>query len=153
VTSSGVAASFAGGGAPSTRGIGSGPAEISPSYALSLNTTIYKNILTGGNGYEGRYGKQNVPGTSGTLGAVMSNKWFEYGQDYWTFANVNNAGSYGSPPDPFGVGVLGLDRAGRPVYAGVMSGTKYYGFGSGITNNPYELDLGPNAVKGCRRRR
>ena len=75
----------------------------------------------------------------------MANNWFEYGlRDYWNFhRRVNNAGSYGSPPDPFGVGAVGLDLAGRPVYAGMTySGGGYLGFGCGINSLPYELNLG-----------
>ena len=74
-----------------------------------------------------------------------------YGANYWNFSNVNNAGSYGSPPDPFGVGAVGLDQAGRPVYAGMNysgTGTPYLGFGCGLnisgSPTPYELNLGPN---------
>ena len=61
---------------------------------------------------------------------------------------MNDAGSFGSPPDPFGVGVVGLDQAGRPIYAGGTVSGSYCGFGSGITNNPYELNLGPNTAHG-----
>ena len=165
VTSSGGAASFAGGGAPSASGLGFGPAEVSPQYVLNGNQTLYQQLLTGATSgttnYEGRYGATKVPGT-GTLGPIMANKWFEYGQNpsnmtpptYWSFittpasATVNDAGSYGSPPDPFGVGVVGLDQAGRPIYAGLKPGTTYYGFGSGITSNPYELNLDSNTAHG-----
>ena len=124
---------------PSASGLGFGPAEVSPQYVLNGNQTLYQQLLTGATSgttnYEGRYGATKVPGT-GTLGPIMANKWFEYGQNpsnmtpptYWSFittpasATVNDAGSYGSPPDPFGVGVVGLDQAGRPIYAGLKAG-------------------------------
>ena len=55
--------------------------------------------------------------------------------DQWS----NNAGSYGSPPDPFGMGAVGLDQAGRPLYCGfnyLGNTSRYVGFGSSPTSNP-----------------
>ena len=89
-----------------------------------------------------------------TLGPILANKWFQYGQNYWSFianpgtASVNDVGCYGSPPDPFGAGALGLDQAGRPVYGGTAAASTYQGFGSGIGNLPYELNLAPTAAHG-----
>ena len=63
---------------------------------------------------------------------------------YWritgTFSDVNNAGSYGSPADPFGAGAVGLDQAGRPLYVGMKYQRRnYVGFGSGDRNAlPYD---------------
>ena len=84
-----------------------------------LLSTVEGAAASGGTTYEGRYGHVQQPG-SGSLSPIMSNKWFEYGQNYWSFVNspgtatVNDAGSFGSPPDPFGVGVVGLDQGGWP---------------------------------------
>jgi hypothetical protein len=139
-------------------GQGLGPAEIS----LSPILTNYLQLFTGNtaNGIQGRYGTGSASVLcSSSINPVYLNNWFEYGQtsgygqNYWDFSNVNNAGSYGSPPDPFGAGAVGLDQAGRPVYVGVnakVSGvaTAYVGFGSGLQYSPYQLNLGANAGRG-----
>ena len=105
--------------------------------------------MTGGSGYQGRYGSTNVPGISGPDPLNM-NRWFAYGQKFWNFANVNNAGAYGSPPDPFGVGVVGLDMAGWPLYEGMQrsSTLTYWGYGSATADNPYEMNLASNVSHG-----
>ena len=102
--------------------------------------------------YEGRYGSDAVPGHPG-LDVLAANKWFEYGLSKLLgfFAVVNNAGSYGSPPDPFGVGAVGLIRpVGRCTPASIAAERTagYCGFGSVTADNPYELNLGPNALRG-----
>ena len=80
VAATGGAVSFAGGGVPTRGGLGLGPAEISPRRSWAAWAPTISSLLTGGSGYEGRYGHTGVPGT-GTLGPIMSNKWFEYGQN------------------------------------------------------------------------
>ncbi len=159
------------------RGLGFGPAEISPLNVLSpsgdtvTGAKLYNQLLAGGTTsgtttYEGRYGSTKVPRSDTQVpGRVLANKWFEYAQNngygtnYWQFitapisATVNDAGSYGSPPDPFGVGAVGLDAAGRPVYAGMTYGVggTYLGFGCGIgvaPYLPYEMNLSPNIAHG-----
>jgi hypothetical protein len=163
----GTTLSFADNKTPSARGVGVGPGETSPLAALSpggntaTGNTVYSRLIggtvsVGSVTYSGRYGSSGLPGTAGTVGAIMANKWFEYGGNYWSFAtpsgsataSVNDAGSFGSPPDVFGLGVVGLDQAGRPVYAGSKQGMTYYGFGGSITNNPYEFNLSPNVARG-----
>jgi hypothetical protein len=157
---------FAGGGVPTARGQGFGPAEINLLQLLNNDPVIYRRLFTGiAGGLEGRYG---VSQTAGVAGAdpLDVNKWFEYAgnenaiQDFgksrplrywWGFSSYNDyfLDSYGTPPDPIGVGVVGLDQAGRPLYVGMMyNGTDYIGFGSGTAENPYELNLGPNAARG-----
>ncbi len=141
-----------------TRGQGIGPADVNPYYLIG---DVYsRNIMQGIAGsYQGRYGNDAglgsaMPG-SATLDALNANKWFNYGGDslgvnnygaaYWDFTHVNHAGSYGSPPDVFGVGAVGLDIAGRPVYAGMLfEGATPLGYGSGAANSPYELNLDAN---------
>ncbi len=150
---------FAGGSVPTdfARGLGFGPAEISIS---PLVGNLYSKIFTGGSynliTYQGRYGTTKVPGVDG-IDTLSQNLWFEYmqaaadttGAAYWTLATVNNAGSYGSPPDPFGAGAVGLDQAGRPIYTGLTASSgDYVGFGSAVTNNPYEMSFNANAVRG-----
>ena len=141
------------------RGQGFGPAEVNLLSFLGSSAT-YSQLLTGGtlsgNPYEGRYGSRKLPGTTDLDGAY-ANRWFEYaGQtngannDYWWgfWSNPTNyvLDSYGSPPDPFGVGGVTLDTAGRPVYK--CTATAGYGFGSGISDSPYQLNLGPGALRG-----
>ena len=132
------------------RGQGLGPAEISLVPVLGGN--LQQVFGTGSTAYEGRYGSRGQPGSgTTTTDPVFANKWFNYGPasgtaSYWDFSNVNNVGSYGSPPDPFGVGNVTLDTAGRPIYKWTTANS--YGFGSGIADSPYQLNLGPNANRG-----
>ena len=131
------------------RGQGLGPAEINLLPLLG-DATTYSQLLVGGT-LSGRYGSRKLPG-SAVVDPAFGNKWFEYGptyyapNSYWDFSKVNYQGSYGTPPDPFGVGNVTLDTAGRPVYKWTTTGN--YGFGSGINNTPYQLNLGPNAIRG-----
>ncbi len=69
---------------------------------------------------------------------------------YWSFittpasATVNNAGSYGSPPDPFGVGAVGLDQAGPADLCGhEKPGTDVFSVSAAAFSRhiPYELNL------------
>ena len=140
--------------APAARGQGFGPADINLQAVLGGHND--QQIMTGNAAYDGRYGGTGVPGT-GNLGPVMANKWLDYGQNagagYWSFltapatTSANDAGAYGSPVDPFGYGAVGLDQAGRPIYAPWHAGSIYYGFGA-INGLPYELNLGPNQARG-----
>jgi hypothetical protein len=141
------------------RGQGFGPAEVNLLSFLG-STATYSQLLSGGtlngNSYEGRYGSRKLPGTTDLDGAY-ANRWFDYaGQtngasnNYWWgfWSNPTNyvLDSYGSPPDPFGVGGVTLDTAGRPVYKCTATGG--YGFGSGIADSPYQMYLGPGALRG-----
>jgi hypothetical protein len=124
---------FAGGAVPQARGEGYGPAEINLGLGLNLTAPAYSALLAG------RYNQTGVPGIAG-LDPLCVNKWFNYGNNYWNFpSSINDAGVYGSPPDPFGTGTIGLDPAGRPLFVNM---------GGSIADNPYELDLGPNANRG-----
>ncbi len=161
---------FAANTLPAARGQGFGPAEIDLTAVLGNS---YQQVLgtssSEAGGYQGRYGTNWQPGGGTSSDLLDANNWFEYGQkNYWSMTGtnmVNNAGSYGSPPDPFGVGAVGLDQAGRPLYCGfnyLGNTSRYVGFGSSPTNNPntlamydrnvgsnpYELNLGPNAARG-----
>ncbi len=150
------AGQFAGGVTPTlARGQGLGPAEINLSGILTGAT--YQQLLAGNGGtYEGRYGTDGTPASAALApDPLTANKWFEYGRNYWDFSNANNAGSYGTPPDPFGVGAVGLDVGGRPIYAGMnYRGSVYLGMGSDFVdtmtpmNSPYAMNLGPRASRG-----
>ncbi len=107
------------------RGTGFGPAEINLSGILRAN---YARLFTGNSAdkIQGRYGSAGVLGSSNNLAYL--NDWFEYGQNngyganYWNFSNVDNAGSFGSPPDLFGAGQWGSIRlAGRSTWAWTMA--------------------------------
>ena len=149
---------FAGGGtaAPAAR-IGFWPGGDQSSAPCSRHTThIYQQLLTGNAAAtRAATGATAVPGSAARSGPIMANKWFEYGQNSGSYrllgllGNVNNAGSYGSPPDPFGVGAVGLDQAGRPVYAGMKhTGGNYSASAAASSATPYELNLGPNVARG-----
>jgi len=133
---------------PTTYGQGFGPAEINLGYLLN-NLTVYQQLLSGGQGYQGRYGYGTppIPGFA-ALEVLSANKWFSYGGNYWDFSSPNQAGAYGSPVDPFGAGIVGLDFAGRPLYGGVSSGAIYFGYGSLINGLPYQMNLGPDQARG-----
>ncbi|MBN2581158.1 MAG: hypothetical protein JXB10_19410 [Pirellulales bacterium] len=163
---------FAGGGYPTLRGQGYGPAEINLSPLFLSNPTFYSQLLVGGTPggtpggvyYEGRYGSSRIAGTG--VDPLIENKWsVEYGKwydyndgqykapDYWAsvyqkagYANIvpGAACAYGSPPDPFGVGAVGLDPGGRPVYAG----TSTYQTGGSLMGIPYALQLTPETSRG-----
>jgi hypothetical protein len=166
-----ITPSFAANTQPTARGQGLGPAEINLGAVLTASNA-YQQVLcgtsTGGNTYEGRYGSAKEPGAADTTtDSLYFNNWVEYGaRDYWNMAGTSStttAGAYGSPPDPYGVGVVGLDQAGRPLYCGfnyLGSLSSYVGFGSTptvnsllqyektVARNPYELNLGPDAPRG-----
>ncbi len=146
---------------PTARGQGFGPAEISPGPMLgTLYGQFFKQLSYNSIVYKGRYGTTGVPGDTASNPDKLSQiLWFEYvqalngasGTTYWALSVANNAGSYGSPPDPFGVGAVGLDPAGRPIYAGFnydAAPANYVGFGSGTVNNPYEMSFGSNVIRG-----
>jgi len=133
------------------RGQGSGPAEVSllplfrdPTTPGNFFWTNYQELLWGGGGYMGRYGMpigSAVPGLSGTGSLLTLNKAFPYSgilggnNDYWTnFQTIFDA--HGSPPDHQTMGLIGLDRAGRPLYISM---------GGSVVNGPYDIDLTPNA--------
>lgn len=158
--------SFAGGGTPVPCGQGVGPADINPYYFFG-SKTYAQQLMTGYNSYEGRYGDDYGstawPGSSGS-DTLSANKWFNYGAGrinngvapyacgyYWNFTDIDYAGSYGSPIDVYGVGAVGLDMAGRPIYAGMTDSppsSLYWGFGQGMVNSPYELNLDANQTRG-----
>ncbi|MCE5269229.1 MAG: hypothetical protein LLG00_15235, partial [Planctomycetaceae bacterium] len=138
------------------RGQGFGPADVNLNYVLSpsapTDTTLYQRLLTGANGYQGRYGATGVPGAAG-VDTLSINKWFQYAGDsanngannyWWGFltavppAYVRD--SYGTPADPFGAGAVALDVAGRPLWMSHM--------GESTADNPYELNLGPSVARG-----
>ena len=98
-----------------------------------------------------------VLGTT-SVNPVYLNKWFEYAgmqtTSYWwsfligTFPRTTPS-SYGSPPDPFGVGAVGLDQAGRPVYVGMNYRRRNVRrLRQRAAQLPYQLNLGPNVARG-----
>ena len=138
------------------RGLGYGPAEIN---LLPLLGTQYSNLLVGVGalGLPGRYGEL-YPGGSGTplpgisyngatsinaISPLTYNKWWNYSGNYWAYCTPGNGGTladaFGSPPDLNGIGAVGLDPAGQPLYASA---------GNWLANTPYDLDLSRYAGRG-----
>jgi hypothetical protein len=97
-------------------------------------------------------------GWYGVEGALSGNKWYQFHSpsftpawSWWNFQTVtaanqytynngnNSPDSFGSPPDTFGVGAVGLDVAGRPLYLTMGGQTQ---------NSPYELNLSANVGRG-----
>ncbi|MBN1395420.1 MAG: hypothetical protein JW959_10385 [Pirellulales bacterium] len=150
---------FAGSPTAIARGQGLGPAEINLRYLLGDAYPQY--LMIGNGGYQGRYGTDGAAGTHypglAAIDPLTQYKWFDYGAgygygaNYWTFADADNEGDFGSPPDPFGVGAVGLDQAGRPVYMKMFDAlgpTYLQGYGSGVEDCPYELNLDANQTRG-----
>ncbi|MEN6406974.1 MAG: hypothetical protein ABFC77_10945, partial [Thermoguttaceae bacterium] len=143
-----------------SRGQGFGPAEVNLTdlFGNSIYGRLLTGVTVGTTSYQGRYGFTKVPGDS-SLDAYSVNRWFDYGLNYggsryWYYlttpgsASIDDGGSYGSPPDMFGASAMGLDQAGRPVFGGFYyqgDSSKYLGYGSGILNNPYEVNLNSSA--------
>ena len=143
------------------RGLGYGPPEINLLPALTLAGTnafaIYNNLFqgsgtlaVGGRTMAGRYGQFGLggtgpqPGLPGQLAPLTFNKWYEfngsYGGNFWNFAGTGfPLDAYGTPPDIFGCGAVGVDPAGRPLY---------FRMGGPINNSPYDLNLSRNAPRG-----
>ena len=103
----------------------------------------------------GRNGQWNTNGINGPEAGVNSlvspltfNKWYDYsagggvGQFYWNcvFSAGSPTDAYGTPPDPYGFGAVGVDPAGRPLYLNM---------GGQITNSPYDLNLARMRSAGC----
>ncbi len=108
------------------------------------------NIL----GLDGRYGQLSLlnvasppavlpgAGVTNSIDVLNANKWLPYGGDYWntvTAGTITGSGAYGTPPDTYGYGAVGLDTAGRPIYAYM---------GAGTADNPYELNLARDVARG-----
>ncbi len=148
---------FAGGLATAQlpRGQGYGPAEITLA-PLFYSLTDYRQLMVGINTatvkVDGRYadltlGSNPLPGELNVVNALSRNKWQQYDNltfpatwNWWEFQTGSNLlDAYGAPPDTFGIGAVGLDVAGRPLYVS-MGGT--------TVNNPYELNLGAKAERG-----
>lgn len=124
---------------PNARGQGYGPAEINPQWVLNA----YVACMQGSGTNEGRYGApagSGVAGTSGNYSPLRRDRFFEYAGQYLSFQTGSNLylDSYGTPPDIFGTGVVGVDPAGRPIYCGV--GTLLTAL-TQVYNSPYELNL------------
>lgn len=112
------------------RGLGWGPAEVNLRRLFS-GLTGYRTFL------ESRYGTDKLPGAASD-DPLSQNIWSDYhigtlGGAYWNFGTVNSGGSYGSPPNPKGSGVLPLDTTGHPIYAAM--GVNEH------EDDPYELNL------------
>ncbi len=122
---------------PLPRGEGYGPADVNLTQLLPAAQVT--NLLRGSAALamEGRYGENTagtaeagVTGYDNTLGLI---KQFEFPADFSAFA-TDGLTSFGSPPDLWGRGCLGLDHRGHPFYQRpAWTGERL--------NNPYWLNL------------
>ena len=125
-------------------------------YAIASGGTY---VYPGSVSLPGRYGEFSptsmnntvpMPGISYTGGSSFTstispltyNKWWNYSGNYWEYVNgVILADAFGAPPDFAGIGAVGLDPAGQPLY---MSA------GNWLANSPYDIDLSRWAGRACR---
>ena len=125
-----------------SRGQGYGPADINLSSILPLTP---RQLISGSHRRQ-RYIKVATDSSERarrdqSIDPIWRNNWIEYESgtgNYWSFitvpatATVNDAGSYGTPPDPFGFGAIGLDLAGRPLW--IILGGNYSGSARCLNN-------------------
>jgi hypothetical protein len=162
----GAAAVFAGHSSPSEsvqlpRGMGFGPAEINLLPVLNDDPTLYQQLLKGVSGtLDGRYGESNLaqawPGVSNSSAAnpLWLDRFFDYPDDYY-YSNYpltdgttyKGPRGFGSPPDVKGLMCVGLDLRGQPLYA-MMSGWAAAAGTANTANNPYQINLAPEAAHG-----
>ncbi len=137
------------------RGQGLGPAEVNLSALFSStasfgDTTATQRtlLLTGGSGRTGRYGRDNLPGSS-VVDSLCQACWFDYDyvSGYWPSSGDPSAGTswsgYGTPPDLYGTSAMGIDVAGRPIWDTDLSGQDG-------ENNPYEMNPMQRGERGPR---
>jgi hypothetical protein len=121
------------------RGSGYGPPDVRLS--RMFGPSELQRLLCGdtGLGYEGRYGEtlgaNAQAGITLRQGALSMIKHFEFPMDYTQFASMGLT-AFGSPPDMWGRGTLGLDYRGQPFYS-------YLATTNETLNTPYELNLMP----------
>ncbi len=124
-----VTGSFAGGSSPLSnlpRGLGEGPADVYLGHIFS-SSTEHTDILRYRYGPDGGTPNPGLPTTDDSLSMI---KQLGVPNDYSMAYS-----SYGSPPDVWGRGALGLDYTGHPI-------TPYMGVGwSQRIDDPYEIDL------------
>ncbi len=165
---------FAGGtdSAMLPRGQGYGPPEINLWPLLTRvagNDTsraagIYSKLLGFGptvmGNMFGRYGSNGQtpprPGLPGFDDRLSWNDEFEYRNDpsgdggtYWSsFSSIQN--SYGTPYGLDGLGAIGLDMGGRPLYLSMDNPQALMGaeWINSFTDDPYELDLSIDRARG-----
>ena len=120
-------------------------------YAITSGGTY---VLPGNASLPGRYGEFSPSGTmTGTPGPGLSytggssfastispltyNKWWNYSGYYWGYVSgIGAVNAYGAPPDFQGVGAMGLDPTGQPLYMSL---------GGWLANTPYDIDLSRGA--------
>jgi len=135
-------------------GTGYGPAEIglsstSASLPSIFSSTAMLNIMQGNGMLEGRYGygtssSQIIPGRTGFYDPLRKNRFYEHGLAYYDFLTGSSiADAYGTPANLFGLGAVGVDTGGRPIYA-MMGETPATGI-TELYNTPYELNLAGGA--------
>lgn len=125
-------------------GQGYGPAEVRLSSVLSTADTI--SLLRGNtsSGFEGRYGESvgstAEAGVTTQFNQMSLIKLFGLPQDYTDIydgtGNIDNTKLrwFGSPPDVWGRGTVGLDFRGQPFYSALA-------WTNENRNHPYDLDL------------
>lgn len=132
------------------RGAGYGPADVNPAHSSGvLSTAQFTNLLRGSSalGIEGRYGENTAgtatAGTAGSWSTLGLLKHYEFPADFTAWA-TDGVTSFGTPPDLWGRGSLGVDHRGQPFYW-------HSAWNNEVLNNPYWLNLSrkvPRATKG-----
>ena len=150
------------------RGQGYGPAEINllPLFDQQNNPNCYdqyRRLLVGYAGVaDGRYGElgqpEPKPGVSNFNDFLSQNRNYQFPKaglgpdvltdyDYWGSFIPGTFSAYGSPVSRFGIGAIGLDPAGCPVYVS-MGWPNFSAKFTLVTDDLYEIDLSRNRTYG-----
>ncbi|MBI3838068.1 MAG: hypothetical protein HY288_09060 [Planctomycetia bacterium] len=146
-------------------GTGYGPADVSlaPLFTTRAN---YQQLMTGDtSGNEGRYGQTvpgvpgfpfpAYPGVNGQQSPLGMLKHYEYPVPNYPTTPTNYPfipTAFGTPPDLWARGFVGLDVRGTPLMPGIglTPGVAAGTFINDTLNNPYELNLSRGAVRGTK---
>lgn len=117
------------------RGLGVGPAEICP--LPTFGGSDFNSLLKGR--YRGRTDNTGMPGASGD--DVLS--WMKQVHEAPNYAAGTTLGrkSYATPSDFTGIGSMGVDYLGVPLYARMGLSASTSGVPTSTTDDPYEIDL------------
>lgn len=134
------------------RGEGYGTADIYPGCAGGvLDSAQFANLLRGSSalGVEGRYGENTggtaEAGTTGSWSTLGLLKHYEFPDQYTDILtsgalDSTKISSFGTPPDLWGRGCLGVDHRGQPYYWRSA-------WTNEVLNNPYWLNLSRNVPR------
>ena len=130
------------------------PLATTTSGSFNFNLSVYQTLLQGSKNtiigdQLGRYGETDIPNGMFPSGALAGsttagyspltwNRWFSYSENWQNDLNGTSFDAWGSPPDTQGLGAIGLDVAGRPLYISM---------GGLVKNTPYDIDLSRNAAR------